>query len=230
MGKTKPIQSVVRAMEILEYMVNHNHCRLQEISEALSLNKSTTYTLLSTLEQKGYVERDPQSPRYSLSISCWQLGAISRQNLFPSVKSRWLLEHLADSVQETCSFTFLCGQQYFFIDASVPNRSVTADSRIGEFQSMQKDCAVSRLYRIWEKNPENLPPYLWDIEEDQKGAAALTMPLFSRDHFIGVFVIYGILPRFSQPQFAKAHSIFCQLQEELCSEEQLSLSRFSNLS
>ena len=177
MGKTKPIQSVVRAMEILEYMVNHNHCRLQEISEALSLNKSTTYTLLSTLEQKGYVERDPQSPRYSLSISCWQLGAISRQNLFPSVKSRWLLEHLADSVQETCSFTFLCGQQYFFIDASVPNRSVTADSRIGEFQSMQKDCAVSRLYRIWEKNPENLPPYLWDIEEDQKGAAALAMPL-----------------------------------------------------
>lgn len=228
MGKTKPIQSVVRAMEILEYMVNHSQCRLQEISEALSLNKSTAYTLLSTLEQKGYVERDPQSPRYSLSISCWQLGAISRQNLFPSVKSRWLLEHLSDFVQETCSFTFLCGEQYFFIDASVPSRSVTANSRIGEFQSIQKDCAISRLYRIWKKDPEHLPPYLFDMEEDQKGASALAMPLFSRDHLIGVFVIYGILPRFSQTQFAKAHAIFCQLQEELHAKEQLSLSGSSH--
>lgn len=220
MAEKKSIQSVVRALEILEYLVdNGDKCRLQDISEGLNLNKSTVYTLLSTLEQKGYVEHDADSPRYSLGLSCWQLGAISRRNMFPSIKSRWLLEQLVDSLEETCCFVFPCGQQYFYIDGITPSRSVSADSRIGSFQSMNRECAISRLFRLWSTDSEHCPEYTFDEGEDQPGVNALAMPLVVNGKLIGIFAVYGIASRFTSDKAAPAYELYKKLRTTVLSED-----------
>ena len=66
MGKSaKPdrtIQSVVRAIQILEYVAaNKNLVKLTELSKGLELSKSTVYGLVSTLERLGYLQQTPEN-------------------------------------------------------------------------------------------------------------------------------------------------------------------------
>ena len=50
-----PIQSVERALDILEYIVTQHGAGVSEIARALNLNKSTAFGLIKTLEAKGYI-------------------------------------------------------------------------------------------------------------------------------------------------------------------------------
>src|SRR5262245_18382050 len=60
--------SVRRALAILEFLKeSERHRNLSEISRKLSLPKSTTSVLLSTLASLGYVTRDATERRYSLT-------------------------------------------------------------------------------------------------------------------------------------------------------------------
>lgn len=61
MNQRKYIQSVERAMLLLETLVTRNEgFRLAELSEQLSLNKTTLHGLLATLSSLGYVSRRGQ--------------------------------------------------------------------------------------------------------------------------------------------------------------------------
>lgn len=69
-----PIQSVERAINILECFENSEQLSLSEIGKALGLHKSTTFGLVSTLETYRLVEKDPISRKYRLGIELFRLG------------------------------------------------------------------------------------------------------------------------------------------------------------
>lgn len=60
MSEIKTIQSLVRAFSILELYTgtNKNDWTINEISEALNLNKSTVYGLVDTLIYLGYLQKN----------------------------------------------------------------------------------------------------------------------------------------------------------------------------
>lgn len=60
------IQSVMRALDILETVASESNIRLTEISDRLELNVSTCHHLVQTLLQRGYVEQDPDTRGYYL--------------------------------------------------------------------------------------------------------------------------------------------------------------------
>ncbi len=51
------VQSVVRGLNILEIVAEHNEIGLKEISTLSGLNKATVHRLLSTLIVTGYIEQ-----------------------------------------------------------------------------------------------------------------------------------------------------------------------------
>ena len=54
------IQSVERAADILElFLVSEPELSVKEISEKLSLSKSTVHGLIKTLEHRGYLQQNP---------------------------------------------------------------------------------------------------------------------------------------------------------------------------
>ena len=63
----KPIQSVLRATQIIDlFDEGRLELSLGEIAAVLTLNKSTAYGIIRTLEQRGYLAQDPISRCYHL--------------------------------------------------------------------------------------------------------------------------------------------------------------------
>lgn len=63
--QVKNIQSVHRALDILEYVCeNVQGCKLGDIADHCELNKTTAFHLLKTLEARGYVEQSYDTQLY----------------------------------------------------------------------------------------------------------------------------------------------------------------------
>ena len=67
MADSKPIQSIQRAMQIInQFDETHLEFSLAELSAALRLNKSTVYGIVRTLEQEGYLVQNSSTKYYHL--------------------------------------------------------------------------------------------------------------------------------------------------------------------
>jgi len=56
---TGGVQTIDRALTILETLSNYDNLSLMEISEKVQLHKATTHRLINSLLQNGYIEKDP---------------------------------------------------------------------------------------------------------------------------------------------------------------------------
>ncbi len=68
------VRSVERALDILLCFAEKNEWSLTEISRKVALNKSTVFRLLYTLENKGFLQRDPETEKYRLGLRMWELS------------------------------------------------------------------------------------------------------------------------------------------------------------
>ncbi|GHV43610.1 IclR family transcriptional regulator [Synergistales bacterium] len=75
------IQSVDRALRILELFVSDNKLSLTEISHRMELSKSTVFGLLETLKSRRYLDRDAMSGKYTLGAVLLKLGGLYKGRL-----------------------------------------------------------------------------------------------------------------------------------------------------
>jgi DNA-binding IclR family transcriptional regulator len=100
------VQSVTRALDILEAFPRFGpELGLSRLASLLHLNKATAYRLLSTLEERGYVERSPDSRDYRLGLRTFELGAYYQSQI--KIR-RVALSYLNAMVAETRESAFLC--------------------------------------------------------------------------------------------------------------------------
>lgn len=129
----KFIQSIGRATKILQYIAdNGNSVRLVDISNGLELNKSTLHSIISTLQQLGYVMQDEETNKYSLGIKLFELGKIYEQDMSIKKIARPFLEELVEEFQETAHFAVESQGEVLFIDRVEPSHSLRTITNIGE--------------------------------------------------------------------------------------------------
>ena len=80
---------------------------LTELSSRLDLSPSTTYRLLMTLQNGGYVEHSSQSGRYSLGVACLDLGSVFMSQLDLRDRVLPVLETLREDCKETIHLAVL---------------------------------------------------------------------------------------------------------------------------
>lgn len=68
------LKGVRRALHVLEYITIHPG-RAVDISEGLDLSWATLHRTLQQLEQGGFLQRDPESNKYSIGSRMWFIGA-----------------------------------------------------------------------------------------------------------------------------------------------------------
>ena len=91
------VQSVDRALSILEVLSDQETgLGLSEISNQIDLHKSTVHRLLGTLMIRGYVEQDPHTNRYSLTMKLFELGNKKIEKLDVLTLAKPYLRELAD--------------------------------------------------------------------------------------------------------------------------------------
>jgi DNA-binding IclR family transcriptional regulator len=101
---------------------------LQEIADHIELPKSTTFRIVRSLEQEGYLLRlDDQ--QYCLSFRFTRLAGLVRSTLGIREIARHVMTALADATKETVSIHTISGRNRVCIDAvatvSLPLRSVS---------------------------------------------------------------------------------------------------------
>jgi IclR family mhp operon transcriptional activator len=68
MSSTRPIRALLRGLEVLHVLNQHNGATVSEVAAAIDLPRTTTYRILETLCVAGYAYRAASDDRYRLTI------------------------------------------------------------------------------------------------------------------------------------------------------------------
>jgi IclR family transcriptional regulator, pca regulon regulatory protein len=111
------IESLLRGLQVLSlYNRDTSALSLTEIKDAASLNKTTAFRIISTLESAGYLERDPETKKYRPGLKVLQLGFTAIASLEFRQVARPYLRQLSQDVDETVSLSVLDGMEVVYID------------------------------------------------------------------------------------------------------------------
>jgi DNA-binding IclR family transcriptional regulator len=111
------VPNLGRALEIFELLARHAEgLGVSEIAQALGVSKNSVFRITMTLLDYGYLLRDEESKRFTLSHKLLTLGyaAVCEHNLVE--KALDILRELRDAVKETVLIGTLAGTEGVVLD------------------------------------------------------------------------------------------------------------------
>lgn len=157
------IQSVQRAAAILRsFTKTDSELGVTTLSQQLGLHKSTVSRLLSTLEQEGFVEQNPETGKYRLGLGLVTLAGIVLERISLRQVAQPHLNALAELTQETVNAVVLNGHDCMNVEGAASPRPVQYVGRIGRRTPLHCTSAGKILltYLSPEKRRELLPEEL----------------------------------------------------------------------
>lgn len=112
----KTVNSVVKALNILELLGQHKELGVTELSENLNYDKSTTFRLLSTLKERHFVSQNAKTQKYSNATKLIMLGNSVLRHRNYSHNIRVELKKLAQTTRETVNLAIPEGTEVVYID------------------------------------------------------------------------------------------------------------------
>lgn len=125
-----PIQSVERAIWILQCIGEHGELHINEVSNILQLNKSTTTGLIRTLQAYRLVTRNPDTGKYHLGLELFRLGNAVNIDLRTLVKP--YMDMLSAKFQETVNFMVPDGDSVLRVVKLESMYSLRNDTKVGQ--------------------------------------------------------------------------------------------------
>lgn len=127
------IKSVDRALEILEILTSYpSGIGVTELSNKLNVAKSTTHRLLTTLQYRNFVMKDPITDNYKLGTQILYLSNfILEHNNIRDISKEFLRE-IADITNETVHLCTYDNGEVVYIDKVEGNHTIRMHSRIGK--------------------------------------------------------------------------------------------------
>jgi len=119
--RTYLVPSTLRAMRILEFLARSERgASVSNVSRSLALPKSSTYLLLKTLEQEGYLQRSAWSGRFYFGVRLVRLCRSALANLDLREVARPRLTNLMRQTGITVHLAILEGNEAVIIDRISP--------------------------------------------------------------------------------------------------------------
>jgi DNA-binding IclR family transcriptional regulator len=125
------VQSVVRALEILELFEKNSELSISEISEKMDLSKSTVYGLVNTLTTKGFLEQFDVTKKYKLGIKNFELGNYVKKRMDLRMEARPYLEDIINKFHETIHIAKHYQGEVVYIDKIEGSDFSIVSSQIG---------------------------------------------------------------------------------------------------
>lgn len=215
------IRVLQRALAVLECFSDEKpRMTLQEISQAISLPKTTTFRILATLVGAGYlVQLENQS--YGLSHKLMTLASIAQKSLGIRDIAHPFLEALAAKTGETAEISMLDGDHRICLDAVESNSSLKSIVAPGArlpllhgatgkvFLSGMKDAEIGRVVKMQAKPNEvdkarlkrslakiKKQGYAITQNERVRGATAIAAPVWSHHGHVYCVTVTGPSGRF----------------------------------
>jgi IclR family pca regulon transcriptional regulator len=166
MTETKyTLETLLRGLNILSLYTRETPAlTLTEITKATNLNKTTVYRILTTLENTGYLIRDPETKRYRPGLKVLQLGFASISSLEVRQVARIYLEQLSQQVSETVSLSVLDGPDIIYVDR-VRNQGIVGVV-LGMGSRLPAHCASMGKAMLAHLPPAELRQYLDQVARE----------------------------------------------------------------
>ncbi len=132
------IQSVDRALLLLEYIISHPEKKLTltELAEVMDLDKSSVFRILTTLSRHGLVRQEEGKKLYKPGFGIFGLASsIYEQMKLPVVVSPYLRE-IARKTQENAHLAVKSGTQAVFIDREQGTNRILTNTNIGDTEEL----------------------------------------------------------------------------------------------
>jgi IclR family acetate operon transcriptional repressor len=100
-SETALVQSVDRAVTVLEILAQRGEAGVTEIAAELGVHKSTAFRLVGALEQRGLVDQPRGRGKYRLGLGVVRLAGAATAQFDLARESRAVCERLAEELGET---------------------------------------------------------------------------------------------------------------------------------
>ncbi|MET8565979.1 IclR family transcriptional regulator [Streptomyces flaveolus] len=125
------MQSVDRAVSILELLGRQEEAGVTEIAAELGVHKSTASRLATSLELRGLITQTEERGKYRLGLGLIRLAGAVRVRLDLSQQSRPVCEELAAEIAETINLAVLDRDTVINIDQVIGPSAITTHNWLG---------------------------------------------------------------------------------------------------
>ncbi len=126
------VQSVDRAVTVLEILAHAGEAGVTEIAVELGVHKSTAFRLLAALENRGLVEQSVDRGQYRLGVGILRLAAATTARLDLVQESRALCRSLAAETGETVNLTVLSDGAALYVDQVAGSSALQPHNWVGQ--------------------------------------------------------------------------------------------------
>lgn len=130
-GKYK-IKVLDKALKVLELFDERGkELTVTEIQALLNFNKASTFRIAKNLEDAGYLEKDPDTLKYTLGLRIYYLGTLAEPHTPIRRITRPFLEKLNEQSEETVHLAVLHRGQALYLDKIEGKRTIRVITRVG---------------------------------------------------------------------------------------------------
>jgi DNA-binding IclR family transcriptional regulator len=126
------VQSVDRALRVLEILADHGDRGVTEIADELGVHKSTAFRLISVLEDHQLVEQVEERGRYHLGFGIVRLAGATSAQLDLTRQSQPVCEELATALDETVNIAVLEGSSVINISQARGGAAISSHNWVGQ--------------------------------------------------------------------------------------------------
>ena len=131
-GGAASVQSVDRALTILEVLARVGTAGVTEIAAALDVHKSTAFRLVATLESHGLVEQVDGRGKYRLGIGLLRLAGATTARLDVVQEARPISRKLAADTGETVNVAVLADRSALYLDQVAGSSALQSHNWVGQ--------------------------------------------------------------------------------------------------
>ncbi|MCD4523646.1 IclR family transcriptional regulator [Nocardioides sp. cx-173] len=131
-GATGGVQSVDRALTILEVLARVGEAGVTEIAAELEVHKSTAFRLVATLEQHRLVEQTEDRGKYRLGVGVLRLAGATTARLDLVQEARPLCRQLAAATGETVNIAVLSESSALYLDQVAGSSALQPHNWVGQ--------------------------------------------------------------------------------------------------
>jgi DNA-binding IclR family transcriptional regulator len=129
---TGTVQSVDRAVTILELLASHGEGGVTELAGHLGVHKSTAFRLVAALERRGLVEQVNGRGKYRLGTAILRLAGASTSRLDLVQESRAVTKSLAQRTGETVNVAVLSDGAALYVDQVAGSSALQPHNWVGQ--------------------------------------------------------------------------------------------------
>lgn len=120
------IQSLDRALDILELLARSSGLTLTEIANDLDQSPATAYRVLMTLEKRGVVEADANTQTWHIGPTAFRLGSAFLRRTGLVERSRPVMRSLMEATGETANLGIARENSILFVSQVETNETIRA--------------------------------------------------------------------------------------------------------